>query len=336
MAALIQEFAYEFPNLIVDLTTIGIAAVDTRMNIILWNRFMEVHSHLKPAQVLGRNLFDCFAELPREWLEKKLKSVIVLRNSAFTSWQQRPYLFQLPNTRSITTDMPFMYQDCSFWAILDKGGIVKGVCISVHDMTDSAEAQMLLQAATDEAVSLQETTQRDGLTGLYNRNYFNEQISSESVCARRYERPLSLVMIDIDYFKKINDGYGHQGGDEVLRVVALKLLKTLRASDTLARYGGEEFALILPHLSKQDSIAVAERLRRIIENEIFQYDGKTIKVTISLGVSEFTKGDTPDKLIKDADAALYLAKKEGRNRAMVLPPCTSLEFTTPPRYLERV
>lgn len=318
MAALIQEFAHEFPNLIVDLTTIGIVAVDTRMNIILWNRFMEFHSHLTPSEVLGRNIFDCFPELPREWLEKKLKSVIILRNSAFTSWQQRPYLFKLPNTRTITTNIPFMYQDCSFWAIRDKDGLVKGVCISVHDMTDTAEAQMLLQAATEEAVSLQETSQRDGLTGLYNRNYFDEQISSESFSARRHERPLSLVMIDIDYFKKVNDIYGHQGGDEVLRVVAFKLLKTLRASDTLARYGGEEFALILPHLSKQEGIAVAERLRRIIENEVIEYDGQKIKVTISLGVSDFIIGDTPDKLIKDADTALYLAKNEGRNRVKVL------------------
>jgi diguanylate cyclase (GGDEF)-like protein len=319
MVASVQEFAYEFPNIIIDLTTIGIAAVDARMNIILWNRFMEVHSNLKPSEVLGRNIFDCFPELPREWLEKKIKSVIVLRNSAFTSWQQRPYLFKFPNTRMITTDIPCMYQDCALWAILDKAGMVKGVCISVHDMTDTAEAQMLLQAATDQAVSLQETTRRDGLTGLYNRYYFDEQISSESAHARRYERPLSLVMIDIDLFKKINDSYGHQGGDEVLRVVAFKLLKTLRASDTLARYGGEEFALILPHLSKQESVAVAERLRRIIENEIIEFDGKKIRVTISMGVSEFAQGDTPDKLIKDADDALYLAKHEGRNRVKILP-----------------
>ena len=316
---LVQEFAYEFPNIIVDLTGIGIAAVDTRMNIILWNRFMEIHSHLKPSDVLGRNLFDCFPELPKDWMEKKLKSVIVLRNSAFTSWQQRPYLFKFPNTRTITTDRPFMYQDCSFWAIQEKSGVVKGVCISVHDMTDTADAQMLLQAATDQAVDLQETSQRDGLTGLFNRQYFDEQISSEVTSARRFERPLSLLLIDIDHFKKINDTCGHQGGDEVLRVVAFKLLKILRPADTLARYGGEEFALILPHLNKQESVIVAERLRRIIEREIILLDEKEIKVTISIGVSEIGKGVTSDKLIKDADGALYLAKKEGRNRVKVFP-----------------
>lgn len=317
---LVQEFAYEFPNIIVDLTGIGIAAVDSRMNIILWNRFMEIHSHLKPSDVLGRNLFDCFPELPRDWLEKKLKSVIVLRNSAFTSWQQRPYLFKFPNTRTITTDRPFMYQDCSFWAIQDKGGMVKGVCISVHDMTDTADAQILLQAATDQAINLQETSQRDGLTGLYNRHYFDEQISSEVACARRFERPLSLLLIDVDFFKKINDTYGHQGGDQVLRIVAFKLLKMLRPSDTLARYGGEEFALILPHLDKQESITVAERLRRIIEKEIILVDEKEIKITVSIGVSAFAKGDSPAQLIKDADGALYLAKREGRNRVKILPP----------------
>lgn len=186
-------------------------------------------------------------------------------------------------------------------------------------MTDTADAQMLLQAATEQAVSFQETSQRDGLTGLYNRYYFDEQISTEVACARRYERPLSLLMIDIDFFKHVNDTYGHQGGDQVLRIVAFKLLKTLRASDTLARYGGEEFSLILPHLSKQESIIVAERLRRIIEKESIPFEEKEIKVTISIGVSEIAKGDTPDKLIKEADSALYLAKKEGRNRVKTLP-----------------
>lgn len=311
---LVQEFACEFPNIIVDLTSIGIAAVDTRMNIILWNRFMEFHSHLNHSEVLGRNIFECFPELPKEWLEKKIKSVIVLKNLAFTSWQQRPFLFKFPNTRSITTYIPFMYQDCSIWAIQDKAGIVQGVCISVHDMTDTANAQLLLQEATEQAVQLQETSQRDGLTGLYNRSFFYEQISNEVSRARRYERSLSLLLVDIDYFKKINDTYGHLAGDEVIRIVALKLLKTLRDSDTLVRYGGEEFALILPHLNMQEGAIVAERLRCIIEKEIIIFEEKEIQTTVSIGVSEITEGITADQLIKKADKALYTSKEEGRNR----------------------
>ncbi|MEK7699619.1 MAG: GGDEF domain-containing protein, partial [Planctomycetota bacterium] len=113
---------------------------------------------------------------------------------------------------------------------------------------------------------------------------------------------------------------GHQGGDQVLRIVAFKLLKTLRPSDILARYGGEEFALILPHLGKQESITVAERLRRIIEKEIIPFDEKEIKVTVSVGVSEIAKGYTAGELIKEADSALYMAKKEGRNCVKVFPP----------------
>lgn len=311
---MIQEFAVEYSDIITDLSTVGIVAMDRRMNIVLWNRFMSIHSRLKAEEVLGKSLFECFPELPRTWLEKKLKSIMVLKNASFSSWRQRPHLFRFDNTQSITSDISSMYQDCSFIAIKDKHGMIQGVCIAVHDVTETAGAHMLLQEATDQAILFEETSQRDGLTGLYNRSYFDEYFSNELYRTKRYGKPLSLLILDIDFFKKVNDEYGHPAGDEVLRVVSRNLLKTLRASDILCRYGGEEFALIFPEMNVKAGMHVAERLRGIIEKDVINFEDQQIKVTISMGISEYRDGVTPGQIIQEADTALYSSKENGRNR----------------------
>lgn len=311
----------QLPRLVRDMAAIGLVAVDKRMNVLIWNRFMELNSQQEAELVVGRNLFECFPELPQAWLEKKLKTIMVLKNTAFSSWQQRPYLFQFAYTGSVTTDVEWMYQDCSFWALRDETGAVQGACISIQDVTETAMAQKMLEEAVEQNLSLEETSQRDALTGLFNRRYFDEHIRLEMQRAQHYNWNFCLAMLDIDFFKKVNDTYGHDGGDEVLKSVATTLLKQVRNSDILCRFGGEEFVLLLPKLDIQQSPDICERIvTQIRETPIEISDGRVINITMSIGISGYRGGMNANELMKEADQALYFSKENGRNQFTIFTP----------------
>jgi diguanylate cyclase (GGDEF)-like protein len=140
-------------------------------------------------------------------------------------------------------------------------------------------------------------------------------ITKELERATRYKRPVSLIMIDIDHFKNINDTYGHQTGDQVLKELAVIFNNTIRTSDIAGRFGGEEFLLVLPELDHDKALALAERIRTGVESHLIQFEGDSIKVTISLGISTYPQhGDSPNTLIKACDDAMYAAKENGRNQ----------------------
>ncbi|WP_334190580.1 sensor domain-containing diguanylate cyclase [Noviherbaspirillum sp.] len=157
----------------------------------------------------------------------------------------------------------------------------------------------------------------DGLTGCYNRRHFLDVSSTMLSAARRHRRCVTVLMIDVDFFKKINDTYGHPAGDEVLKAVAGVCRSVLRESDFMARFGGEEFVVILPDTAEPDAFAVAERLRASIALMKVAVDGGSIGVTVSIGLSEFVHTETSiDKALARADAALYRAKQLGRDRVV--------------------
>ncbi len=160
----------------------------------------------------------------------------------------------------------------------------------------------------------------DGLTGIYNRSFITHMAEIESERAIRYKRPLSIALIDIDDFKKINDTFGHLQGDDVLRKVAMILKKNIRVYDALGRYGGEEFSIILPEAKLRDGCGLADRIRREIENFNFGTENKALKCTISIGVSSCPDAEikTIEDLVRKADNALYKAKAEGRNKVCSL------------------
>lgn len=156
---------------------------------------------------------------------------------------------------------------------------------------------------------------KDSLTGAYNRRFFTVRLAEEFERHRRYVRTLSLLMLDIDHFKNVNDQYGHQCGDYILKTVCALISTVLRKVDLLIRFGGEEFCCLLTETDRNAALALAERIRETIEKEEFMYDGKKINITVSLGVHEF-RGDmeSPDDLLRKADEALYKAKEAGRNK----------------------
>jgi diguanylate cyclase (GGDEF)-like protein len=156
----------------------------------------------------------------------------------------------------------------------------------------------------------------DGLTGIFNRRFFEMRISEEMERARRFTAGMSVIMIDIDQFKRLNDEFGHLLGDEVLRQVSSLFHQQLRKIDVVCRYGGEEFAILLSQTDPQYSLAVAEKLRRVVES--WQFPGVPRAVTISAGVASFPEhGTSRDDLMKAADAGLYAAKQSGRNCVVI-------------------
>jgi len=162
----------------------------------------------------------------------------------------------------------------------------------------------------------------DGLTGLYTRTHFIERLQEEIERAKTNSIPISIAMIDIDYFKKVNDTYGHLAGDTFLKQLSNILRRRFRSVDVLARYGGEEFAVLMYHTTIQESYKILEEVRKMVEEEKFfmpieSYRPIQIKKTISIGIAELTTEETPDELIKKADDALYSAKENGRNQTCI-------------------
>jgi diguanylate cyclase (GGDEF)-like protein len=160
---------------------------------------------------------------------------------------------------------------------------------------------------------------RDDLTELFNYRYLQTRVTDEFKRAERYREPLSCVMIDVDYFKRINDRHGHDAGDDALREVAERLRKAVREVDVVARYGGEEFLLVLPSTNFSGALSVAERVWRSIGGENFVLGSASERITVSVGVAVYPSRDikTRDQLLKAADRALYQAKHEGRDRICV-------------------
>jgi len=217
-----------------------------------------------------------------------------------------------------------------FFQLVDLGStngtFLNGIKVNVATLQDGDKIQIgantvvkfSIQDQLEEQYqrSIYESATRDGLTRIFNKKYFLDTLRKEFAYCLRHRVPLSLVMFDIDHFKKINDTYGHPAGDYVLQKLAAKVSETVRQEDLYARYGGEEFALMLRESPSDKAVRAAERCRRAIDGTEFVFNGTPIRVTISLGVATVLDSDfaQPEDLISAADKYLYRAKKGGRNR----------------------
>jgi len=173
-------------------------------------------------------------------------------------------------------------------------------------------------------MKLAEGALHDPLTGLYNRRHLDERLSSELAAAQRHRRPVSILMIDVDHFKNVNDAHGHLAGDEALKMVAFVLRGAVRKEDVLARYGGEEFVVVARETALDGARALAERIRGAVERSTCAWQERDLGVTVSIGIAvsvglaRFVPGRTEREVLEAADRALYLAKQEGRNRVVVV------------------
>ena len=181
------------------------------------------------------------------------------------------------------------------------------------------ERNTMLMLLFDMMRELEKLAITDGLTQLYNSRHFYNRIELEVNRSCRYNNALSLILLDIDHFKKYNDTYGHVYGDKVLARIGRVIKQSLRSMDSAYRYGGEEFTILLPEIIGNEAHAVADRVRKIIGSEVFTPEsGEAFSITISAGVTQYHPGETPIKFVQRADKALYRSKDDGRNTVTFL------------------
>ncbi|WP_088330649.1 sensor domain-containing diguanylate cyclase [Lacimicrobium sp. SS2-24] len=291
---------------------VGIVVLDTDYRVKTWNEFMHNHSGILPSKIRNQPLFDFFPEIDKQWFQRKTRPVFELNSPAFLIWEQRPYLFKFASHRPVTSASEVMYQNITLFPLMAPDGKVKHLCIMVYDVTDEVISKQQLNLANDK---LQQISRVDGLTGLYNRRFWEESCQLEFKRYQRSQGQASLLMLDIDHFKSVNDNYGHPAGDEVIKTLAAIIKDSVRETDIPGRYGGEEFAIVLPDTDANSARQVAERIRKITEATVIRHEGLELNVTVSLGIAQL-RPDYQEHMawISKADQALYQAKESGRNK----------------------
>ncbi|MCS5563009.1 diguanylate cyclase [Marinobacter sp.] len=294
---------------------VGLVVLDLDFRVQAWNGFMENHSGITASRIRDKVIFDVFPDIPQAWLARKVDAVALLNTRAFTSWEQRPYLFKFRNTRPITGTEEFMFQNLTISPLSGPSGQVEKVCLMVYDVTDIASSKRALERANEQLAKLSMT---DRLTGLLNRGTWENLVDAEYERYRRYGQATSLVMFDIDHFKKVNDTHGHLAGDEVIKHTATVTKNNLRQSDTAGRYGGEEFGIILPETDAEGARIICERIRESIAQSVVETTVAPIEYTISMGIAQLSDGpENYMQWMQQADTALYAAKEGGRNRVVI-------------------
>jgi diguanylate cyclase (GGDEF)-like protein len=290
---------------IVDTVNIGFVVLDEDLRIQYWSRWMAVHSAKPADSVVGSSIFDLYPHLNTPKFIRNCKTVFAFGHYSFLSQKLHNYLFPFKYPASSKVSYEFMLQSCSIFPLRDANEKIVSICITVQDVTEivSYENKLITMSKTD------------ALTGVCNRRYLEDRIKEELARQKRYQRPLSIMIFDIDCFKEINDTYGHQCGDFILTSVVSTVRSSLREVDILARYGGDEFCCVLPDTPLSATHLLADRIRRDVMKSEYVFDDNKIAVTVSIGISGVDKAtENSDALFKKADDALYDAKRAGRNR----------------------
>jgi diguanylate cyclase (GGDEF)-like protein len=281
----------------------GIVVLDRQMNVRYWNQWMARHTGVPAQSIVGGQLFDHYPSLDSPKFHRNRRAVLAFGTYAYFSQKLHGHLFECKLSGSLAAYFPFMQQSCTLGPIREEDGSISGLYIVVQDVTELAlyEQRMI------------EMNTRDPLTGAANRRHLDALMQDEMERAMRYDRPLSLIMVDVDHFKSVNDRWGHTVGDGVLQTLSRRLAALVRNVDCLARFGGEEFCCLLPETPLAAAGILAERFRDVIAATPFDLEPESIQVTISLGVAQLASGDDAQALISRADQAMYQAKHSGRN-----------------------
>jgi diguanylate cyclase (GGDEF)-like protein len=296
---------------------IGTIVLDSDERVVFWNRWMEQHARMPAETVLGKRFIDIFPELEHGRTHAAVQGALTNNFASLISQtlNKAPFPCYAP---SVDPTQKVRIQQAVQVMPIEVATMARHCLIQITDVSMAVEREKQLREKTQELESQSFT---DGLTGIANRRCFDSYLEDEFRRAKRAVTPLSLIMVDVDYFKNYNDNYGHQRGDQTLIQVAEALSSVInRSGDLLARYGGEEFAAILSNTNEDGARRMAEEMRSIVEAQALEHGySKTADcITISLGVATVipTLDSNASGLIDAADRALYQAKAEGRNRVI--------------------
>jgi len=299
-----------------DKASVGIAIIDNHGTIVFWNQWLKNKSGLRYEDTMGAPFLSTFPELVDSRLALAIDSAIKYGLPALLS--QSLNKAPLPLFENLADRSQRIQQSIQVTP-LDYDKNTRYCIVQVNDVSIAVKKERLLR---EQAETLRGLAFIDGLTGVPNRRQLDEYLADEFKRATRSNSPLSVIMLDIDYFKKFNDTYGHQNGDFCLRRIANGLKSMLRRpADFVARYGGEEFIIILPDTAFSGARTLAEEIRLHIESLAIPHTSSKVSdhVTLSIGISnaQSYKNITEQALIMQADSALYEAKNNGRNRVVV-------------------
>ncbi|MCJ8339520.1 MAG: GGDEF domain-containing protein [Pseudomonadales bacterium] len=301
---------------LVQFLDIGLIVIDCQLQIKMWNSFMTNHTAIEAHEAIGQQLFSLLAQLPEDYLRRKFQSVITLQSALNITWQQRPYIFKMNSYRPITSKAEFMYQNIRIIPLMNGNAVVEHIAIAIYDVTEAARSQINFK---EQNKQLKLASRIDPLTKLFNRGYWESRLEAEFKRFSRVKSSSVLVMLDIDHFKSINDTYGHQGGDAVLRALGDLLIKQHRITDIIGRYGGEEFGILLLDTTTEKAVTLVQNFTNELEKSTVIYDQQKISITLSFGITEINKDFTShEQWIDMADKALYQSKQNGRNQLTVL------------------
>ncbi|NNM73161.1 sensor domain-containing diguanylate cyclase [Enterovirga aerilata] len=299
----LKEAESWFSMILAGVNDFALLSLDATGRISAWNVSGERQTGYASRDVLGRTMNVFY--FPDEAVQgRALQQVDLARRDGWhidEGWRRRK-------------DGSRYWCQSLVSALEEKTGEVTGFSVVLRDVTQSKT----------NAEEIRRLLTTDQLTGVSNRARFFELGEAEFTRWKRFRQPLSAMMVDVDHFKRVNDGHGHAAGDEVLKQVAASLQGGLRSIDAIGRLGGEEFAILLPSVDLQGAAMIAERLRQTVAALAPVVDGRTIPVTVSIGCAEIA-ADAPDleTLLKSADGALYAAKQGGRNKVAVVPPAAA-------------
>lgn len=296
----------------------GVIVLDSEQRVVLWNQWMEQHSLYGAESVIGRNFVDIFPEMADGRVHAAIRAALSNNFASLISQTLNKAPFPLHST-SANEALGERIQQAVQVMPIEVAALQRHCLVQITDVSMAVARDKKLREL---ALELQTQTFSDGLTGIANRRRFDVHMEDEFRRAKRMSSPLSLIMIDVDYFKNYNDNYGHQRGDECLILIAAALARRLgRPCDLLARYGGEEFMAVLPDTNSDGAARIAESMRAEVEALALEhaYSDVAQHVTISLGlVTQVPLSNTAvSHLIGAADRALYRAKHTGRNRVVM-------------------
>lgn len=253
----------------------------------------EEYADVKREEMIGKNVFDLF--------EQEAATIFYNSDNKLVN-NPGVQVYETHVTRTGQETQYVKFQKATF---LDENGDVAGIIGAIIDITKQKKLE----------TKLKRLASYDDLTGIYNRREGRKQLKKLARFCTRKKRALTVMLIDLDNFKSINDNFGHDSGDTILKIAADCLSNHSRSNDVLCRYGGEEFLIILPETGKKEALSIAERHRKALSKLSIPVTGnKSLHITASFGVSELTLDDTDQELMKQADIALYKAKDLGKNR----------------------